>query len=810
MFLQDVRRALRLFRVEPGFAAAAVLTLALGIGANTALFAVVEAVLLRPLPFSDAGDLVIVKHRDQGTGISKEFLAIGDFVDLRAQQQSLETLVAYGGVTATLIGDQEPVRLEGLSATPDLFETLRVQPAMGRLFTADDTREGAQPVVIIGYELWQTRFGSDPNVLSRSVQFTNARRLIVGVAPEGFHFPPGAVTDVIFPVTVPPAAPAQRKSGWVFGVGRLRPGQTVETARSEFERLSQQFEQQFPEQNRGSLYDIEPIRDALLGDTKRPLLLLLGAVGFVLLIACANVGNLLLARSLARQQEMAVRTALGAGRGRLAAQILTEALVLASAGGAIGVAVAWWGAPALAALIPQSAEFAGLAQSTQLPGLDAVGLNGWVLAFSVTASIVSALIFSAISCLSFLYGEQREALVATRRTTMGAGARRAASALVTAEIALATVLLIGAGLTLRSFANLISVNPGFRTSNLLMLNIALPAARYKSPESRRAFYDRSFADLKALPEVDDVGAAAVTPLTGNNWTVGFERVEHPVARGERPPEVGWQAASGGYFSALAIPLRAGRFFDNRDAAPAPGVVIISDEIARRFFPNESPIGRRLRGGDAELEIVGVVGNIRRASLADEPRADMYFPFEHQLDPSTTLFVRTTGDPAQALPAVRTVLRQIEPGLVVYGTRTMEEVAAASAAIMRLAMRLLAGFAAVALVLAAIGIYGVMAYSVRQRTRELGTRVALGASRSDIIRLMMRQGAAMTMVGLAVGVAGGLVAARSLAAILYGIPPSDPIALSAAIALLATTALAACYLPARRAARIDPARTLAAD
>ena len=809
MFLQDVRRALRLFRLEPGFTAAAVLTLALGIGANTALFAVVEAVLLRPLPFTNAGDLVIIKHRDKNTGISKEFLALGDFVDLRAQQQSLESLVAYGGVTATLIDREEPVRLEGMNATPDLFTTLRVQPAMGRVFTADDTRQGAQPVVMIGYELWQTQFGSDPNILSRSVQFATARRLIVGVAPKGFHYPPGATTDVIFPVTLPPSAPAERKSGWVFGVGRLRPGQTVETARAEFERLSQQFERQFPEQNRGSLYYVEPLRDALLGDTKRPLLLLLGAVGFVLLIACANVGNLLLARSLSRQQEMAVRMALGAGRARLAAQIFTEALVLAMAGGAIGIAVAWRGAPALAALVPESAAISGLAQSNHIPGLDAVHINGWVLAFSVGASIASALIFSAISCLSFLHGEQREALTATRRTTMGAGARRAASALVTAEIALATVLLIGAGLTLRSFAKLVSVDLGFRTANVLTLNLTL-SARYASPDSRRAFYDRAFADLAALPEVANVGAAAVTPLTGNNWTVGLERVEHPVARGERPPEVGWQAASGGYFKALDIPLRAGRLFDNRDAAPAPGVVIISEETARRFFPNEDPIGRRLRGGDGELEIVGIVGNIHRASLSDEPRADMYFPFEHEPDRSTTLFVRTTGDPAQALPAVRTVLRRIDPTLMVYGARTMDDVASASAAIMRLAMRLLAGFAVVALTLAAIGIYGVMAYSVRQRTRELGTRVALGASRGDIVRLMMRQGAAMTIVGLVGGVAGGLVAARSLSVILYGVPPSDPIALSAATALLAMTALAACYLPARRAARVDPARTLAAE
>lgn len=801
MFRQDVRRAFRLFRLEPGFAAAAVLTLALGVGANTALFAVVEAVLLRPLPYTGAGELVILKHRDRSTGISKEFVAMGDFLDLRARQQSLEGLVGYGGFQATLIGDGEPIRVDGLSATPELFSILRVQPAMGRLFSADDIRPGAQPVVLIGYDLWQTRFGSDPNILSRSIQVGNTRRLVVGVAPPGFHFPPQSPTQLITPATVPTAPPAERKAGWIFGVGRLRPGHTTASALAEFATLSAQFEQEFPEQNRGSEYYVEPLRDALVGDTKRPLLLLLGAVGFVLLIACANVGNLLLARALGRQQEMAVRAALGAGWQRLAAQIVTEALVLAFAGGVVGVIVAWRAAPALASLVPES---------TRIPGLDAVGLNAWVLAFSFGASIAAALLFSAVSCLSLARDDQREALTATRRTTMGAGARRAASALVVAEIALAAVLLVGAGLTLRSFANLLAVDPGFRTTNVLTLNVSLPAGRYPSPESRQDFFARAFRTLEVLPEIEDAGAAVVTPLTGNNWTASFERPEQPVARGERAPEVGWQAASGGYFKALDIPLRAGRLFAPGDASPAPPVVIISEEIARRFFPNESPIGKRVRGGDGTLEIVGVVGDIRRASLTDKPRADMYFPFERSPEASTTLFLQTTGDPVLALPAVRTALRSLEPNLVTYGVRTLDEVAAASAALTRLAMRLLAGFAAVALALAAIGIYGVMAYSVRRRTREIGTRVALGASRGDIVRLVMRQGAGITLIGLAVGLVAGLAAARSLSAVLYDVPPSDPLALAFAAAVLGATALAACYVPAYRAARIDPARTLSTE
>ncbi len=801
MFVQDVRRALRVFRLEPGFAAAAVMTLALGIGANTALFAVVEAVLLRPLPYAGADDLVLLKHRSRETGISKEDLAIGDFVDMRARQQSLEHLVGYGGMETTITGVGEPLRVRGLGATPELFETLRVTPAMGRLFTADDLRQGAPPVVMISHELWQTQFGSDPNILSRSITTGTTRRMVVGVAPPGFHFPPDSPTSVIVPLPVPLAAPAQRRAGWMYGLGRLKPGQTLASAKAEFASLASQFEQEYPEQNQGSMYDVLPLRDVLVGDTKRPLLLLLGAVGFVLLIACANVGNLLLARSLARQQEMSVRLALGAGRRRLAAQVMTEALVLAVAGGTVGVLVAWRAAPALASLVPAS---------TRIPGLDAVGINPGVLLFSLTASIGAALLFGAIACLSLGKGDHREALAATRRATMGTGARRTASSLVVAEIALAAVLLICAGLTLRSFANLLDVDPGFRTANVLTMQVALPSGRYPSPESRHDFYTRAFQQLESLNEVEKVGMAAVTPLTGNNWTVAFERPEHPVASGERAPDVGWQAASGGYFAALDIPLRAGRLFEPRDAAPAPPVVIISEEVARRFFPGESAVGKTVRGDAGTMEIVGVVGDIRRAALTDTPRADMYFPLERGPQPSATLFVRTTGDPVQALPAVRAALRAIEPGLVIYGVRDLADIAAASAALTRLAMRLLAGFAVVALVLAAIGIYGVMAYSVRRRTRELGTRVALGASRGDIVRLVMRESAVITGVGLGCGIVGGGLAARSLTAVLYDVPPTDPTTLLLAMAVLMVTALAASYLPARRAARIDPARTLATD
>ena len=795
MFFQDVRRALRLFRMEPGFTAAAVVTLALGIGANTALFAVVEAVLLRPLPISGADDLVILKHRDLSTGITKDFLGIADFVDLQARQRTMQPLAAYGGMQGTLFEGDEPTRVIGLGATPELFEALRIQPAMGRLITADDQRQGAAPVIMISYDLWQTRFGSDPDIVGRSLLLGATRRPIVGVLPQGFHFPPSAPTQVAVPLTMPPAAPSERKSGWTFGVGRLRPGQSTASVVAELESLSKEFAEKFPEQNRGSQYYAEPLRDALVGDTKRPLLLLLAAVGFVLLIACANVGNLLLARSLGRRQEMAVRTALGAAWSRLAAQQLTEALVLALAGGVVGVAIAWQAAPALAALVPPT---------TQVPALQDVGINLPVAAFSLVVSVLAALMFSAVSSLTLANTEQRSALASTRGTSMSGGARRAASLLVAAEIALAAILLVGAGLTLRSFSNLLAVDPGFRSKNVLTLEISLPAARYDSREAQAAVYARVVSAVESLPEVVHAGAAVVTPLTGNNWTIGFDRADRPVPAGERPPEVGWQAVTAGYFRALEIPLRAGRNFEDHDHFAKTIPVIVSESIARRFYPGEDPLGRRLKGGESGFEIVGVVGDIRRAALTDQPRADLYFPIN---GPGFTLFVQTTGDPMAALPAVRTAVRAVEPALVAQSARSLEDIASASIAISRLAMRLLAGFAVVALSLAAVGIYGVMAYSVRRRAREIGTRVALGANRGDIIRLIMREGGAITAAGVLVGLATGLVAARSLSAVLYGVPPSDPLSIIAAAAVLSLTALGACYVPARRAALVDPARTL---
>ena len=799
MVLYLIRHAFRQLVREPAFTVAALLTLALGVGANVAVFAVVDAVLLRPLPYPDADQLVILNHRDKRTGITKEFNAIGDYVDLVSRQGAFESLAAYGRGQTSILDRDDPYRVDLLGAAPGLLEMLRVRPVLGRTFQPEDAREGAPKVIILGYETWKNRYGGDPSIIGRVIRLEQSERQVVGVAPQGFTFPPTATTDVILPLTFPTVAPAQRRNGWTFALARLERGKTVDDAATNLSSISRQLEGEYPQSNLASEYYPLELRTALAGNTKPALVLLLAAVGVVLLIACANVANLLLARSLGRRREMSVRLALGAGSGRLAAQLLAESLVLALVAGAGGVLMAYWGAHALVALLPQSGN---------VPGLSDVRINGSVLAFTLGIVVLTTLVFGLVAALTVRSEKAVGVLNASRGTSMGAKARRATSTLVVAEVALAIVLLVGAGLILRSFAGLLAVDPGFRTQNVMTMSLQLPGNRYRELGARDAFYRRAFAELRGVPGVQEIGVAAVTPLTGNNWTAPFERPEQPVPAGERPPEVGWQLASNGYFKALQIPLVSGRLFDERDGQNAPPVVIISEAIQKRFFPNESAVGKQVKQGDQTLEIVGVVGNIRRAGLRDEPRADMYFPFERNLPGQMTLFVRTATDPEKSLPALRSAIARIEPNAFVADAQTLSHVASESERITRVVLWLLGVFAVTSLALAAIGIYGVMSYAVRQRTREIGTRIALGATRRNILWLVLQQGAVIAAVGTVVGLGTGLATTRFLSSIMYGVSGTDPLTLTGAVVLLVITIMLACYVPARRAASVDPAKTLA--
>jgi putative ABC transport system permease protein len=798
MLVYHVRHAIRLLVRDRGFSTAAVLTLALGIGANVAVFAVLEAVVLRPLPYPSPHELVILNHRDDRTGITKPFIAIGDFVDLAARQSVFGSLDAYGNFDATVYGLGEAVRVAGLAAAPRLFETLVVRPAAGRSFRPEDARQGAAPVVMLGHDFWQKHLGGDAGAIGRSIRLGTTTREIIGVAPPGFRFPPHARADVIVPSITPAEAPAERKSGWTFVVARLKPGVSADDAAAQLDTLSVQMERDHPSQNQGSRYFIQPLRDVLMGDTKWALLLMQAAVGLVLLIACANVANLLLVRTIGRRAELGIRVALGAGRGRLASQLIVEVVVLATAAGLAGVAIAHWGVPALVALVPQS---------VQVPGLDDVGISGAVLAFAIAVSVVTA-IGSGLGAVMAVRSDSGAALLSMpARSGVSRNVRRATAALVVAEVAIAAILLVGAGLILRSFAKLLDVNPGFSVESVVAIAAQLPPDRYQKVEARTDFYARAFETFSRMPGVAAAGAAVVVPLTGNRWTFGFERSDRRVPAGQRPPDVGWQSASGGYFQALGIPLRSGRLFDHRDAPRGPPVVIVSESIERQFFPDEAAVGKRVRLNNRDAEIVGVVGDIRRAVLTDEPWADMYLPFEQAPTNAITFLIRASAPPA-APAAIQAVLRQIEPALVFTGVRTLDDVAAEATAGTRLAMWLLGLFALVALVLAAIGVYGVMSYAVRQRTREISTRLALGATSGSVLVMTLRDGARIAGLGLAIGLTGSVIAARPLASLLFGVQVTDPLTLGATAGVLALTTLVACYLPARRAAAMDPARVLA--
>ena len=801
MFFNDLRHAFRQLARDPLFTATAVLTLTLGVGANVSVFAVVNAVLLRPLPYADADRLVIVEHRDTRTGITKAFIAIGDYVDLQARQQAFESFAAYGTTRTVVHDEQEPYEASGLLATPEVFEALRAQPFAGRSFDTNDARPNAAPVVMLGYEFWQSRFAGDPSIVGRSIRVGIAplARQVVGIAPPGFKFPASATTDVILPLAVPSAAPAIRKKSWTFAVARLKPDVTLDQAVSNLAAVSRQMEQEYPTQNQGSEYFAIPVRDAMVGETRSALVLLLAAVGLVLLIACANVANLLAARSLGRRQEMSIRVALGAGRRQIAMQLLAESLALASVACAAAVLFSYWATPALVSLVPASINLASVGD---------ISLDRTVLLFAGAISLGTGVVFSAFSALAVRRDDTATSLVSPGRVTSRPGVRRATSALVAAEIALAIVLLTGAGLVLRSFGRLLAVDPGFTSDRVLTLVVAAPPDRYRDAAAREALQHRMFDTIGRLQGVEHVGAAAVTPLTGNNWTVPFERADDRVPAGQRPPDVGWQSATGGYFRALGIPLRAGRYFSAQDGPRAAPVVIVSEAIQDRFFNGQSAIGHKVKLGDDIAEIIGVVGNIRRAALTDAPRADMYFPQEHAPGTATTLFIRTAGDPLTLVPALRATLRGIEPAMVMADIRSMEDVTRESVQVTRLALWLLSLFAMTAVALAAVGIYGVMSYAVRQRMREIGTRIALGATPGGILRLVLGHAARIAASGTMVGVGAALVAGRTLRSLLFSTSTTDPQILGAAAALLFCIAAIACYIPARRATRLDPVRTLA--
>lgn len=800
MMLTDVRQAASRLVRQPGFTAASVLTLALGIALSVAIFAVFEAVVLRPLPYPDGDEIVILNHRERATQATKQFIAAGDFADLVARRQALAELAMYQSMSMTVTGEGDPFRVPTLLVGPGMLDLLRFRPALGRAFQEAEHLEDAAPVIILGHRFWQEHFGADPAVVGRSVILQGEPRTVIGVAPEGFAFPPGATVDIVVPWWVFAEAPEQRKAAWYFAAGRLAPGHTAESATEDVARVAAWMEAEYPDQNVGSEYFVTPLRDQMVGNTKLALQLLLAAVLLVMLIACANVANLQLARALSRRKEISLQLALGSGWYRIVRQFLAESLVLAGLAGALGVTLATWGSRLLVALVPASIG---------APGLDEVRLNGPVLAFAVGVAALAATVFGLASAAAVRAEGSGGALVTGGRASSGRAARRASATLVVAEVALALVLVIGTGLVMRTFDAVLAVDPGFRTEGVTYAQVSIPTDRYADPLARQAFHRTFTESLLAIPGVDAVGTAVVTPLTGNNWTAPFERMDQPVPPGERPPDVGWQTASGGWFEAMGVPLLSGRLFDERDGPDTPPVVIVSRSLEKRFFPEGSVIGHFVNvGGPEPAEIVGVVGDVRRASLTVAPREDLYLPVERNPQGQIGWFIHSTpADQPAVAAALRGALRSVEPDALLGSIRSMSERAQASAAVPNLLRWLLGVFSASALLLAATGIYGVTSYAVRQRTREIGTRMAVGATAGDILRMVLRDGASVAATGVALGLGVGLLASRALRSVLFGVSSADPLTLGTACALLFATALLASWLPARRAAALDAARTL---
>ena len=804
--LQDLRHGARLLLRAPGFTAVAVAALAIGIGANTAIFSVVNTLLLRPLPYHDAERLAVIWEHNLPRDKKDNVVSPGNFIHWRELQRSFVDLAAVSGtaglnfkVTVTGSGEPEEVPMQMVSAS--FFPLLGVQPALGRAFTEEED-EPESRVVVLSDRLWKRRYGADRDILGKPITVQGVAYSVVGVMPPGFSFIDKTV-DVWFPVGFRAEARTPR-GRWLSVVGRLKPGVTFEEAQADMSRVHAELTRLFPNFNTGWTARVVPLRTQLVGNVRPALLVLLGAVGVVLLIACANVANLQLARATTRQRELAVRAALGAARGRLIRQLLAESAVLAAAGGAAGLFVAWLGVRAMRAAV---------AERLPIQRLEAVGIDGWVLLFTLAASLLSGILFGAIPALTASGTRLTEMLKEGGRTGSGNRGKRTRHAFVVAQIALALVLLTGAGLLIRSFVHLLNVNPGFDAQGTVTLNVSLPGSRYGQPPSRVQFYRRLFESIDALPGVQASGATSFLPLTGLGAATSFEVVGQPKAPAGEEPVADVRVVANDYFRAMGIPLLRGRLFHEGDAADESSRVVINQTMAEKYWPGEDPVGRRVKiswNDTREDEIIGVVADVRHAGLESTPRAMTYWPYPRFPYPGMALVIRTATDPAAVVNPVVSIVRSQDPDLAVSNIRTMEEVVSESVGERRLTMILLAVFAGAALLLAAVGIYGVIAYSVTQRTQEIGVRMALGAQKRDVLRMIVGHAILLALGGIVLGAAGAVVLTRFMTDLLFNVRPRDPLTFVAVAAVLGTVALAASYLPGRRAASVDPAVALRAE
>jgi putative ABC transport system permease protein len=815
---QDLRYGARMLRKNPGFTLIAVFTLALGIGANTAIFSVVNSVLLKPLPYEEPDRLMLLT--EYGANFGEMSISYPNFTDWRARNRVFEKIGVYNRNNYNLTGSGEPERFLVAQMSADVFEALRVKAALGRVYTNDEDKPGANPVVVLSHGLWQRRFGGDPSIIGRSLTLNDRGYTVIGVMPQGFLFPARAVMWT-------PVGPLSDQESWkqrgnhpgLYAVARLKPGVTLEQAREDMKNVTAALEKQYPGSNTGNSATIISLMENYVSDIRRALYVLFGAVGFVLLIACANVASLTLARASTRQREMAVRSALGAGRWRIVRQFLTESALLALIGGALGLLIAQWGVSAILAVSPEGA----------IPRVAEIGLDRSVLLFTGAVSILTGFVFGLAPALQSSRPDVQEALKEMGR---GATGRRGwlRNGMVVTEIALTLVLLVGAGLMIRSFFRLQQVNPGFSTENTLSFAISLPERNYPDtePDKRINFFNQVKEKIAALPGVQSVGLSSGLPLGSNGWQTSFTVVGRPDPPSGQSPSMEACVADIAYFETIRIPLQRGRWFDERDnrshlrpedlkgkstiAQFVAGLrsIVIDEDFARRHWPNEDPIGKQVRLGRSDdplataITVVGVVGRVKMEGLRNNSdRVQGYFPFRQFPFGEMTFTVRTTLAPEQLIASVRRQAQAVDPNQPIDGIRTLEQLRAESIAPERLNLTLLGVFAAIALVLALVGIYGVISWSVTQQTREIGVRMALGAQTGAVMRLVVGRGMKLVGVGVALGLAGALLLTRLMTALLFGVGATDPVTFVFITLLLAGVALLACLVPARRATKVDP-------
>jgi putative ABC transport system permease protein len=810
---QDLRYGARMLLKQPGFTLIAVLTLALGIGANTAIFSVVNAVLLRPLPYEQADRLIYLA--ENGENFGEMSVAYPNYLDWRAQQTSFENLGAYRRTTFNLTGHGEPVQVRGADVAPDVWTALKVQPLLGRFFTAADDTPEAAPVAVISHNLWQGRLGGAANIVGQTIALDERSFTVIGVMPAGFSFP--RRVDVWAPLgRLANLQRYQRRDNHpgLSGVARLKSGVTMEQAQAEMNAIAARLAQAYPASNKGNTVNARSLKTQVVGDVERALWVILAAVGCVLLIACANVANLMLARGAARQRELAVRLALGASRWRIARQLLTESLILALLGGLPGLLLSQWAIDGLLKAFPDV-----------LPRTGEIKTDLAVLGFTFLVSTATGLLFGLAPAWQAGRTDAQLALKDAGRSIAGSKGRWR-NALVVAEVALTLVLLIGAGLLLRSFGQLLRTQPGFAYDQLLTFSVALPERKYPQLEPQIAFFQNLTERLRALPGVTKAAYSSGLPLGNNGWQASFTIEGRPLPSPNETPSMETTLVSPDYFETMKIPLRAGRWFDARDNRDhlrgrdlsrlnptmqlfaGLNCIVIDEEFARRHWPNESAVGKRVRMGagadDPLLTVLGVVGRVKMEGIREESnRVQAYLPYLQGTFPNVLVTLRTSVDPLSLTNAARAAVLALDSQQPIEDINTMEKLRADTLAPDRLNLLLLGSFAALALLLALIGLYGVISYAVTQRRSELGLRLALGAQRRDILRLVIGQGMRLALLGVALGTIAALFATRLMTSLLFNVSASDPLTYGAIAALLVLVTLLACWIPARRATKVDP-------